>query len=43
MLNVSGFSTPSLKILLGLQEYPEGDFAEAIELELTIRRARGDA
>lgn len=40
MLNVGGFSTPSLQILLRCQEYSDCDFAEAIKSELLIRRAK---
>lgn len=35
-----GFSDESLRILLSCQEYPEGDFAQEIELEQAVRRAR---
>lgn len=43
MTNPADFSTPSLRALLAAQEYPEGDFAQEIELELQIRLVRGDA
>lgn len=40
MVDVDGFSTRGLSILLGCQEYPEGTFALKIEAELTHRQAR---
>lgn len=39
MVDVDGFSTRSLEILLGCQEYPEGTFALKIEATLIRRRA----
>ena len=39
MVDVDGFSTRSLQILLDCQEYPEGTFALKLEAELIRRRA----
>jgi hypothetical protein len=39
MVDPAGFSTRSLQILLGCQEFPEGTFALKIEAELIRRRA----
>jgi hypothetical protein len=33
VVDVTGFSDESLRILLTAQEYPKGDFARAIEYE----------
>lgn len=41
VVDVDGFSTHSLEILLRCQEYPEDTFALKIEAELLRRRALG--
>jgi hypothetical protein len=43
VVDVDGFSTDSLRLLLACQEYPEGTLALKIEAELTHRRERGEA
>jgi hypothetical protein len=40
MTALQGFSDESLRILLRCQEYPKGEFAEAIEHEQLLRVGR---